>query len=253
MGSQDVVSQISIFENITSVWYLVPAAIEALLIIILVVYYYLAVWKKDFTPVAQQEGGTQLQQFFMVVSGVLGGFILVLIWGRLLEEDWPPLIVLTLEFLVLFDNWYGGFRRYSKLSYYLGHFILEIALLFVFLMMAYVTIVKTTLVVATIFLYALHGLLWDIYYARKVPSKSWGRFDLESSLHYASLLAMTFVGIQLYFGFARMFILDWQSVVYILVGLLVCRIFLFCHQKRRRAAFLKMSGGKQYSKVTKHD
>ncbi|MFB0552310.1 MAG: alpha/beta hydrolase [Phycisphaerae bacterium] len=238
-------------ENATPAWLIASAGIEAVLVIVLVVFYYPRIWRKDFPAsgpqLEQSIEGRVLSQFYTVVMGFFGSFILYLIWGRLVEGDWWPLVILTLETFLLFDNWYGGYRRYSKLPYYPSHFILDIALLFIFLLMAYAAIMKTTLVVVAIYLYALHGLLWDIHYAGKIASNTWERTDLESSLHYASLLALTFVGIQFYFGWTKMSLLDWKAVAFILGGWLTCRIFLIFHQKQKRAAFLlKKDRNKQY-------
>lgn len=218
-------------------WYIGFAIIELILALALFAIYYLAIRKKHVSPENLREAGhvegKLLLEFFTIVTGLLSGFIFLLMWERLLIKNWPSVILLILIFLMLLDDWYGSYRRYSNLPYYLGHFILDIIETFVFLAMAYTIALETTAIVAAIYLYALHGLLWDIYYASKTQSNSSRRKDLETSLHYAFLLASTFALIQFYFGWSHMFTIRWENTAYILLGWVVCRVFLSYAQKRR--------------------
>jgi len=222
-------------------WYVGLAVIEAILGFIFLAFYYLTMRGKKSSMkglngllVEGHGEGKLLMEFFTILTGAVGGFIFLLMWERLLTKNWPPFIILTLVFFLLSDDWYGSYRRYSKLPYRLGHFILDIAELFTFLLMMYTTVVETTLIATAMYLYAIHGLLWDIHYMRKIRSNTPEWIDLESSLHYALLLILTFSGIQFYFGWAQMFTLRWEAVVFTVIGWLACRIFLLFHQRERR-------------------
>ncbi len=215
-------------------WYVYSAVVELALIAILLSFYYLVLRKKQFRPpfhVTGQNKGKLLLEFFTLITGLLGAFIFFLIWEKLIIKNWSSVTLLTFIFLLLFDDWYGSYRRYSELPYYLGHFVLDIIENFTFLLMAYAIVSETTLVVATIYIYALHGILWDIYYASRIKNSS-KRKDLETSLHYASLLAATFAFLQLYFGWYHMFTTSWISTICILLGWVICRVFLLYRQKQ---------------------
>jgi hypothetical protein len=163
---------------------------------------------------------------------MIGAIAVLLLWNDLLKQDWPIVTLLVLTILLIFDDWYGGYRRYSKLPYELGHFLLDIIAMFVFLLMMFAISYRSTLFASTMWLYAFHGLVWDAYFAHKIQGANTERKDLETSLRYASLLALTFSGLQFFFGINGILSLGWNSVLTVVLAWSGCRIILFVLQQQ---------------------